>query len=170
MVNVPLERLCQPLHLYLKGRATYLERSSLSKLTKPKCSWLRVNTTKYLKFIAITFVFQNNAPFSKKTTNSDFRFVATTPQTNLRFLCTYCGFLLFPFLPCFYKCVERIAMLKELKLPKRWLLIKQHEKKSSIKKWKMLYFRQMQESSLFSNNATFSMAKGSSKLCLCVSL
>ena len=55
-------------------------------------------------------------------------------------------------------------------MPKRWLLIKQHEKKSSIKKWKMLYFRQMQESSLFSNNATFSMAKGSSKLCLCVSL
>ena len=72
-------------HLYLKGRATYLQRSSLSKLTKPKCSWLRVNTTKYLKFIAITFVFQNNAPFSRKTTNDDFRFVATTPQTNLRF-------------------------------------------------------------------------------------
>ena len=24
-------------------------------------------------------------------------------------------------------------------MPKRWLLIKQHEKKSSIKKWKMLY-------------------------------
>jgi len=84
-------------YLYLKGRATYLERSSLSKLTKPKCSWLRVNTTKYLKFIAITFVFKNNSPFSKKTTNDEFCFVAVTPQTNLRFLCTYCGFLPMPF-------------------------------------------------------------------------
>ena len=54
------------IYLYLKGRATYLERSSLSKLTNPNCSWLRLNTTKYLKFIAIIFVFQNNAPFSKK--------------------------------------------------------------------------------------------------------
>ena len=40
-------------------------------------------------------------------------------------------------------------------MQKRWLSMKQREKKSSIKKWKMLYFRQMQESSLFSNNATF---------------
>ena len=41
---------------------------------------------------------------------------------------------------------------KKLKLPKRCLLIKHYEKKSSIKKWKMLYFKQTQESSLFSNN------------------
>ena len=41
---------------------------------------------------------------------------------------------------------------KKLKLPKRWLLIKHYEKKTSIKKWKMLYFKQTQESSLFSNN------------------
>ena len=142
-----------------------MERSSLSKLTKPKCSWHRVNTTKYLKFIAIIFVFQNNAPFSKKTTNDEFCFVALTPQTNLRFLCTYCGFLPFSFFSLFLQ-----TCYFQLTLPKRWLLIKQQEKKSSIKKWKTLYFRQMQETFLFSNNETFSMAKGSSKLCLCVSL
>lgn len=152
-------------NLYLKGRATYLQRSSLSKLTKPKCSWLRVNTTKYLKFIAITFVFQNNAPFSKKNNKWRFSLCCNNPTNELTFFCVLnVAFFLFLFYPVFTN------VLNKLKLPKRWLLIKQHEKKSSIKKWKMLYFRQMQESSLFSNNATFSMAKGSSKLCLCVSL
>ena len=61
-----------------------------------------------------------------------------TPQTNSRFLCTYYGFLPFPFLPCFYKCVAWIAILKELKLSKRWIWMKQHEKKSSIKNEKCL--------------------------------
>ena len=77
---------------------------------------------------------------------------------------------LFLFLLCFYRCIEYFSILKKLKSPKRWLLIKQHEKKSSIKKWKILYSRQMQESFLFSNKETFSMANGSWKLCLCVSL
>ena len=132
-----------------------------------------MNTTKYLNFIKFTFVFQKKCIVFEKKNNNKWRFslCCNNPTNELTFFfCTCCGFLPFPFLPCFYKCVEWIAILKELKLPKRWLLIKQHEKKSSIKKWKMLYFRQMQESSLFSNNATFSMAKGSSKLCLCVSL
>ena len=72
-------------NLYLKGRATYLERSSLSKLTKPKCSWLRVNTTKYLKFIAITFVFQNNAPFSKKNNKWRILLCCSNPTNELTF-------------------------------------------------------------------------------------
>ena len=81
--------------------------------------------------------FSKKCTVFKKTTNNEFCFVAITPQTNLCFLCTYCGFLL---------------------------------KKSSIIKWKMLYFRQMQESSLFSNNEFFSMVRDASKWCLCVSL
>ena len=74
--------------------------------------------------------------FQKETTNDEFCFNVITPQTKVRFLCTYCGFLPFLFLLCFYRCIADIAILKELKLPKRWLLIKQHENRKSIKKKK----------------------------------
>ena len=96
----------------------YVERNILMVFKKCTRVTEKVTPERYLRFPAL-FVFQNNAPFLQKTTNDDFRFVATTPQTNLGLLCTKCGFLPFPFSPCFYRCIDWIALLKELKLPKR---------------------------------------------------